>query len=751
MKRSLPFILLAFLICISANIHAANPKLSPFTKKFLNEMRKSGLESGMLYHYVCKNYGSQKYLSALIKINGAIEQSDLNNLGIKTGTIAGNIMSVQIPLLSMESFIHLQGIDYIQIDEPAFPTLDSARSATHVDSVHAGIGLSMPYNGEGVIVGVVDAGFDFSSPAFFDTTGTNYRVKKAWLQKNNSGIPPVGYAYGTEIFDSTALWNIGSDNDGTHATHVSGICAGSGFGGPGKRFRGFAYKSDMVCVGITPDKPQWVNTGVSDMIDGINYIFTYADSVDKPAVVNLSWGSPLGPHDGRGLFSVALDNLTGPGKIFVCSAGNNGSDSVHFAKTFTSSDTLASTFLDITKSPEGKKTWVDIWGDSAKTFCAEVVLWNNAAVASTGVVCLDDSTHDFTLLGSNNDTCFISIMTSSVEFNNKPRIFLDFDSRLTDSLADSVLIILRGNDGHINMWNSFVSNTSGYYGRFVSYGHPLAMDGDYENTISDIASSKSAITVGAYCSKVNWSSIDGNSYYAPGETRRDLASFSSRGPTADGRIKPDITGPGLTVASSLSSYDSTWIPGSPYYPFVVYNYHNPVNNRDYPYGELRGTSMSSPAVAGITALMLQADRTLDPQKVKDIFAQTAIKDGFTGVIPPGGNNVWGNGKVNAYRSVLLALQWITSANTISKNSLDCSIYPNPNQGIFTINYSGKNNDELNIEIFDIAGACVYSEKWKTDADINFKQIDIKNLSAGVYITKVTSQQGYSIFKTNITN
>src|SRR5205085_600589 len=138
---------------------------------------------------------------------------------------------------------------------------------------------------------------------------------------------------------------------------------------------------------------------------------------------------------------------------------------------------------------------------------------------------------------------------------------------------DSVLIILRGNDGHVNMWNSFVSNTSGYYGRFVSYGHSFAMDGDFESTISDIASSNSAITVGAYCSKIDWASIDGNSYYAPGETRRDLASFSSRGPTADGRIKPDITGPGLTVASSLSSYDPTWIPGSPYYPFVVYNYH----------------------------------------------------------------------------------------------------------------------------------------------------------------------------------
>ena len=727
------------------------PKLSPLSKKYLKEIKNMKGEYRLIHNYVYKISGNRTYISALIKVNNAVNDAQFNLLGVNIGTRAGNIWTIQIPIENVEPFIHLSGIDYIQLDEPAFPTLDFARSDTRVDSVHAGYGLPMPYNGEGVVVGVVDAGFDFGHPAYFDTTGTGYRVKKVWMQKNNSGPAPAGYSYGTELTDSIALWNIGNDNGQSHATHVSGICAGSGFGSPanGEKFRGIAYKSDLVLVGITPDKSQWISTGVSDMIDGINYIFSYANSVAKPAVVNLSWGSPLGSRDGTGLFSQALDNLTGPGKIFVCAAGNRGQDTIHVQKTFTPTDTLVQTFLNIADSPEGKKTWVDMWGDSGKTFCAQVSLYNGSQIASTGFICLDDSMHDLFLLGSNNDTCFVSITTSSAEFNMKPRIFLDFNSKI--SAADSVCISVKGIDGTIHFWNSFVSNTYGYYGAFLSYGYPWAVNGDHEISISDIASSKSAISVGAYASKTSWTDInlqphDYNFYV----TKGDVAPFSSRGPTTDGRVKPDITGPGMTVGSALSSYDSTFMSTSPYYYFVDNIYHDPNKNRDYPYGQLSGTSMASPVVSGIAALMLQVNNDLTPQDVKNIFTETAITDNFTGVIPPGGNNTWGNGKVNAYGSVRKVVQLVNGLNNITGGTPDCNLYPNPNDGLFTLDYSGNKNETLNIELFDILGHRVFSENWKTNAGFNFRQLNVKDLNAGIYFTKISSSKGHSIIKMTVT-
>ena len=747
MKKTLFIIISIFFLISGIEAQQITPKLSPLTKKYLNEIRNKADNRRKVQNYVYKIFGNTTFISALIKVNNAISDAQLNSLGIKIGTRAGNIWTAQIPIENIEAFILLTGIDYIQLDEPAFPTLDSARIDTRVDSVHAGYGLPMSYNGEGVVVGVVDAGFDFGHPAYFDTTGTGYRVKKVWLQKNTTGPAPSGYSYGTEVTDSTTLWNIGTDNGQSHATHVSGICAGSGFGSPqnGNKFRGIAYKSDLVLVGITPDKSQWVSTGVSDMIDGINYIFSYANSVNKPAVVNLSWGSPLGPHDGTGLFSQALDNLTGPGKIFVCSAGNNGDNFIHIQKTFSASDSLVQTFLEIADSPEGKKTWVDMWGDSGKTFCVKVSLYNGTQISSTGFICLDDSVHDLFLSGSNNDTCFVSVTTSSAEFNMKPHIFLDFNNKASD--VDSVCISVKGTDGTIHFWNSFVSNTSGYYGVFSSHGYPWATDGDHEISISDIASSKSAITVGAYASKTEWTNISQASYnYNSYVVKGDLVPFSSHGPTTDGRVKPDITAPGLTVGSALNSYDSAFMSTGPYYFFVINLFNDSSRLRDYPYGQLSGTSMSSPVVSGIAALLLQIKNDLVPQEIKDIFTQTAIKDNYTGIIPPGGNNTWGNGKVNAYGSVKRVIQIVNGIKGVNNNLSHVNLFPNPNDGNFTLDYYGNKNEMLEVELFNLTGQNIFLEKWKTTAGLNSKSINVKNINAGIYFIKISSSQVQSVVK-----
>ncbi|MBK8659375.1 MAG: hypothetical protein IPN22_11045 [Bacteroidetes bacterium] len=116
---------------------------------------------------------------------------------------------------------------------------------------------------------------------------------------------------------------------------------------------------------------------MADMLDGVQYIYNYAQSVSKPAIANLSWGGPLGPHDGTGLFSQAMDNLSGPGKIFTISAGNNGTGKIHLQKTFSPSDISVNTFLTFNASLPSKTNRVDIWGDSSKTFFIKFILYNN--------------------------------------------------------------------------------------------------------------------------------------------------------------------------------------------------------------------------------------------------------------------------------------------------------------------------------------------------------------------------------------
>lgn len=113
-----------------------------------------------------------------------------------------------------------------------------------------------------------------------------------------------------------------------------------------------------------------------------------------------------------------------------------------------------------------------------------------------------------------------------------------------------------------------------------------------------------------------------------------LASFSSRGPTADGRIKPDIVSPGYKITA-------------------------PQANSGNGYVEYSGTSMATPFTAGVVALMLDANPNLTPADVKSILAQTAIDWG-----PSGKDIDYGYGFINPYEAIKLAGSY--SGSDISK-------------------------------------------------------------------------------------
>lgn len=106
-----------------------------------------------------------------------------------------------------------------------------------------------------------------------------------------------------------------------------------------------------------------------------------------------------------------------------------------------------------------------------------------------------------------------------------------------------------------------------------------------------------------------------------------LAPFSSRGPTTDGRIKPDIAAPGVTIAAAGT--------GGP----------QGVPNCTDCYEFTSGTSMATAYASGVTALMVQAGGgLLDPADVAQILYGTAQHRG----VAAGKNNEWGFGLLDAY-------------------------------------------------------------------------------------------------------
>jgi subtilisin family serine protease len=469
---------------------------------------------------------------------------------------------------------------------------------------------------------------------------------------------------------------------------------------------------------------------MTDIVDGLNYIYDFAESQGKPAVANLSWGCSIGPHDGSSLFSQAVDNLTGPGRIFTISAGNNGENKIHIHKSFSDTDTLVGSLVGFSNNLAEKKTWLDIWGDSEE-FSVQLRLYGGAAItATTDFMPLDGSTIDTFLIGDDNDTFFFKMTGVSTDINGKPHAFLDLYSKTVNDVAVSV----KAKGGEINMWIGYVLESSGYYGLFYTNGHPWASPGDTDMTIGEMGCTESAITVAAYASKTGFTNLSGSSLSYSNYVGTDkITPFSSRGPTATGAyIKPDIAAPGLTLASAVNSSDLNYAPGGANYNLSVFKHTDPETNVDYYFAEAIGTSMSAPMTAGIVALMLQANPSATPSELKMLMAETAIKDTWTTANPE--PSIWGVGKINAYGMMKTYFQPSAVAND---EMSFLHIYPNPATDQLYVDAP----DENRIVIYNMLGKLCLSQP-----AMGNNSFSIAHLAPGMYVVKLLSSDNQLLAK-----
>lgn len=554
----------------------------------------------------------------------------------------GKMLTALVPLYALPSLSKNAKVMYLEVGEKVQQTMDAARTVSNVNQVHAGTSLPQPYFGEGVVIGIIDGGFDYTHPNFYNSTGmSDYRIKRVWEQNATSGTPPSGFSYGRELATSSAILSAQRDEDNaSHGTHVAGIAAGAG-GGASTTFMGVAPGADLVFVST--------DMSTTGILDGIAYIQGYAASVGKPCVINMSLGGHMGPHDGTSTFDNICDEyFVGEGRILVGSAGNEGEKNIYLGKTYTTADTQLFTFLEFPYSSLGTNgaSFVDIWGNVGDNFYAGVYIYDvysDLFVDATTYLyggsfdgVYEDTLYDGDFWGP--DPCFVYISTGIDPNNGKPRATIMVNNYYQDDNYHYVLIEVRAFSTQTKMWTGATFSDLSYGGSVLS--------GTSTSTVGEVGGTgNNMISVGAYTSKNTWTAFSGSTgtadAWAPVGA---IAPFSSKGPTADGRVKPDITAPGNVNIASVSRFDGANYPPS---SSRVASGVTDGSNTWY-FGAMEGTSMSAPTVTGIIALWLEMYPDLSPNQVKDIFQSSAITDAHTGTIGAFGSNTWGRGKINAW-------------------------------------------------------------------------------------------------------
>ena len=292
------------------------------------------------------------------------------------------------------------------------------------------------------------------------------------------------------------------------------------------------------------------------------------------------------------------------------------------------------------------------WSDGRQPHCSRLVIINRATgaleYASPFLAALpEDSVY---CINSEDDSDFAQFYDGEVLFANALEPVYGSDGQLIEDGRFHAFWELDATSvkaGHLLGMQYLADEPvllSGWTTRecyFYTFGIDGVTGGTSAGSISDMATTDSVISVGAYCSRDSYMDKTGSIVSFSNCNPGDMAYFSSFGPDERGVTRPDICAPGMVLMSSANRYDT--IANRQQWPASVM-----VAGEEYPYCANQGTSMSSPVVTGAIALMLQIDPTLGPAAVREALRRSAMVDDF---VSNGNLAQWGCGKLDAAAAV----------------------------------------------------------------------------------------------------
>lgn len=405
---------------------------------------------------------------------------------------------------------------------------------------------SFDLRGQGVLIGIIDTGIDYTNPVFQNADGTT-RIDYIWDQTVLNGTPPEGIHYGSEftkeqinraLSDPDPLSIVPSTDKIGHGTMVAGIAGGTD--DPDNDFYGVAPDSEFIIVKLKQAKnylkrffriPETaIGFQGNDIIIGVNYLVNTARILNKPIVICLAVGSSQGAHDGRSEIASYLSSVaTTFGLCIVIAAGNEGNARRHYYGVVDRTTGYNTVELNVGENESG--FWMELWGKSPSIFSIDITSPSGEYVPR--------------IAASMNEH-------REITFIFEPTV-INLDYQMVESQTGDQLILFRFDQPSAGIWRFNVYEKGdlnlGFHiwlpmEAFIS-PYTYFIRSDPNTTILSAGNSEVPITVTAY-----------------NDADSSLYLNASRGYSRIGIIKPEIAAPGVNVTGPNLQHGFTNFTGT---------------------------------------------------------------------------------------------------------------------------------------------------------------------------------------------
>lgn len=440
---------------------------------------------------------------------------------------------VNIPIENLWRLANNTSIQYIELPKSLYTTDAQSNRAACVNTARESYGIQ----GEGVLIGFIDSGIDYTHPAFRNEDGTT-RIDYIYDLSDNGKI------YNREIIN-TALQNadpfsvVPSYDNTEHGTHVVGIaCAG---GNINPAFYGVAPKSSIAMVKST--RGQFALS--SNIMRGLKFLIDKGKELQKPLVVNISLSTNDGAHNGTSLLEQYISTIATLERVTIVIAAGNEGDAAHHI----GGELRGEQRISINVADDESGVILNLY----KPILSNIAIRITSPTAATSGEIIIREGYVEGIIGRDRYQVYY---TGPKPFDLIGEISI---ALLTNAQYISAgqweirLILLNEYKGMFDMWLP-ISEGLNINTKFLQ---PTVL-----NTLGIPATVSNIIAVGSYNYVTN-----------------NISSFSGRGrPAIFQTIRPDLVAPGENISSTTP-------------------------NRSF--DTKSGTSMATPHVAGVAALMME--------------------------------------------------------------------------------------------------------------------------------------------------